>query len=343
MTSLQGTAATRSGRTGPRFFAPAGLCDAVSLFERRMRTLEANCANGACERTEAQSRANAACTAVVESFRRYVHQDPAREDGLGAYLFRETYPYFSASRLIDRSYRKPRGYAGDYLTIDMVYDDEPGGEGRLGPLIDRWFLDIPASRAVKNRRPLLAGIIGDLAAEQGPTPLRVTSLASGPARELLDALGTEDAVRLLATCLDIDADALLYAHAAAERAGVADQFRFVHANVVKLALGRDTIALDDQDLIYSVGLIDYLRDDLVVALLDWIHERLRPGGTVLVGNFDPANPSKPFMDHILDWKLIHRTADDLRALFERSRFADSPVHIRTEATGINLFARARRS
>jgi hypothetical protein len=42
--------------------------------------------------------------------------------------------------------------------------------------------------------------------------------------------------------------------------------------------------------------------------LNWIHERLRPGGTAIVADFDVANPSKAVMDHLLDWKLIHRTA-----------------------------------
>jgi extracellular factor (EF) 3-hydroxypalmitic acid methyl ester biosynthesis protein len=116
----------------------------------------------------------------------------------------------------------------------------------------------------------------------------------------------------------------------------------VHANVVRLALSRDTTQLRNQDLVYSVGLIDYLRDDLVVKLLDWIYDLLRAGGTAMVGNFSVGNPNKTFMDHVLDWKLFHRTAQDLLNLFARSKFGSVPVEVRSESTGINLFALAMR-
>ena len=43
---------------------------------------------------------------------------------------------------------KPRGYAGDYLTIQKIYQDEAGGIGHLGPLMDRAFLDQPCSPVV---------------------------------------------------------------------------------------------------------------------------------------------------------------------------------------------------
>jgi hypothetical protein len=91
-------------------------------------------------------------------------------------------------------------------------------------------------------------------------------------------------------------------------------------------------------MIYSVGLIDYLEDEHIVRLLDWIHDQLVPGGTVVLGNFDVANPDKAFMDHILEWRLIHRTPEDLRGLFARSKFGDAPVDVRAEEERINLFA-----
>ncbi|WP_187776409.1 hypothetical protein [Antrihabitans cavernicola] len=46
-------------------------------------------------------------------------------------------------------------------------------------------------------------------------------------------------------------------------------------------------------------MIDYLDDNLVVVLLDWIHDHLADGGTAMVGNFDVGNPDRAFMDHIL--------------------------------------------
>jgi extracellular factor (EF) 3-hydroxypalmitic acid methyl ester biosynthesis protein len=322
---------------------PTALTDVVEQYKSEMLAVDRKLLAGTDSAPTVQHHVSRACTAVVDGFRRQIARGDSDEEALAAYLFRETYPYFSMSRLIDRSYTKPRGYAGDYLTIEMVYKNRAAGDRRLGRYIDRWFLEIPASRAVKNRRRLLAGIISGLADANGGAPLQVTSIASGPARELFDVVaGDRVGVDLRATCLDIDTDALAHAKATACRARVTERFRFVHANAVKVALGRADVDLGAQDLVYSVGLIDYLQDDLVVALLDWIHDRLRPGGTIVVGNFDVANPDKPFMDHLLQWRLIHRSAADLEALFRRSKFAAAP-DVRTEATGINLFASAQRA
>jgi hypothetical protein len=36
-----------------------------------------------------------------------------------------------------------------------------------------------------------------------------------------------------------------------------------------------------------------------------------PAGHVVIGNFDVANPTRAFMELILDWPLRHRSAGDL--------------------------------
>ena len=65
---------------------------------------------------------------------------------------------------------------------------------------------------------------------------------------------------------------------------------------------------------------------------------LAPGGRVILGNFHPNNVDKAFMDYVLDWKLIHRTEDDMNRLFAQSKFARPCTRFRFEQEGINLFA-----
>ena len=114
------------------------------------------------------------------------------------------------------------------------------------------------------------------------------------------------------------------------------------ANLVYLALGRQALDLPPQDLVYSIGLIDYFDDRFVVRFLDWIHARLRPGGRVILGNFHTGNPDKAMMDHVLDWRLIHRDEADMERLFAASRFGGCS-RFRMEDAGVNLFAVAERS
>jgi len=325
---------------------PASLVAAVAHFTTTMRHIEWRIERPLDGRplddAETQARTSAACSGLAAAFRDHVRGAPHLEPAIGRYVAREASGFLMRSASFDRWLTKPRGYAGDYYTIELLYDDRPAGDGRLGHFIDRWALDLAAVQAVRNRRGLLARAIRDVAddvADAGEgTPVRVTSLASGPAREVLDVLAAPDAPPLRATCIDIDAEAVAYAAERARELGVADRVVFAQDNVLRLSRGRGRTTLAPQHMIYSVGLIDYLAGDHIVRLLDWAHDQLVPGGTVVLGNFDVENPDRMLMDHVMEWRLIHRTADDLRALFARSRFGDAAVDVRAEAQGINLFA-----
>jgi hypothetical protein len=80
----------------------------------------------------------------------------------------------------------------------------------------------------------------------------------------------------------------------------------------------------------------------VVDLINWSYDHLLPGGTLIIGNVVPSNPDKAYMDHILEWVLIHRTAEELCELFARSRFGAAPVSLREEPAGVDLFAFCRK-
>jgi extracellular factor (EF) 3-hydroxypalmitic acid methyl ester biosynthesis protein len=114
--------------------------------------------------------------------------------------------------------------------------------------------------------------------------------------------------------------------------------RALHGNLIYLATGRQTLDLPQQDLIYSIGLIDYFNDDFVTKLMDWIFDHLRPGGRAILGNFHPKNPTRAFMDHVLDWRLIHRDEAKMDELYRASKFGKPYTSIFFEEEGINLFA-----
>lgn len=263
---------------------------------------------------------------------------PRDAERLGASFRTELMPWLWLSEHAHRWVSKPRGYAGDYLTIARMYANEPRGGDPLCRMVDRCFLDVAASRAVRHRRALLAGEIDrTVAACAGAA--RITSLACGPARELFDAYRVQlDPARIAATLVDFDPEALAYC--AAEQARLVPEARIerVEANLIHVATGRRALSLAPQDLIYSIGLIDYFDDELVIKLLDKIHALLRPGGRVIVGNFHPRNPTKALMDHVLDWKLIHRDEARMHALFTASAFRSRCTRIQYEDLGINLFA-----
>jgi CRP-like cAMP-binding protein/SAM-dependent methyltransferase len=258
---------------------------------------------------------------------------------LGARLQAEMLPYILTTETADRFYSKPRGYAGDYIAIHRIYMNKPGGSSRLGPVMDRMFLEMPPSLAVRNRRKLIAGEIVAAVKDRGGKPVRVLCLASGPATEVFDAFAElEDRSLLKATLMDIDLQALAFVDDLRTREKLTGQITLVNENLISLFLGRSSLRLEPQDHIYSIGLIDYLNDKLVGKLLQFAHQSLAPGGKVLLGNFHPKNPAKEFMDFVLEWNLIHRNEEDMHRLFRGSPFGKDCSRIQFEGEGVNLFA-----
>ncbi len=260
-------------------------------------------------------------------------------EALGTQIRRELLPYLLLTSAAERWYSKPRGYAGDFLAIEHIYQNQPAGHGRIGPVLDQCFLNLPAAIAVRNRRGLLAEEINAVIANKQGEQAKVTSLACGPAAEIFDVFGQlENPSSLSATLIDIDHQALSFVGDRRDSAGLRQQIKLINANLIYLATGRERIDLRDQDLIYSIGLIDYFNDKFVIKLLNYIHAALRPGGKIILGNFHPRNSSRALMEHLFDWRLIHRDEAEMDQLFRNSAFAQPSSRIRFEEQGINLFA-----
>jgi extracellular factor (EF) 3-hydroxypalmitic acid methyl ester biosynthesis protein len=295
---------------------------------------------------ELQARGDAILDDFTEKVRRFgasIQETPGA-DLLWGYIFKEVFPYLMRSRFAERAYYKPKGFAGDFWMIELIYRNEPEGDGKMGKLIDGWALRQVPPRAVRARRDLLRGLLDRLCRARLSTggPLRIMNLACGPTRELFDLLPEVDyAARIDALCIDIDAEALEFASEQRNRAVSAASVRFMNENVIKWALGRVKHDFGAQDIIYSSGLCDYLDDRIIAAMLKRCYGQLKPGGALVIGNFSPANPDRYFMDHLLYWRLIHRDRDELRRLFAASPFGES-VEIVAETEGVNLFAIARR-
>lgn len=266
--------------------------------------------------------------------------DETSKSSMWQYLFKEAFPYVMRSRFAERAYFKPKGYAGDFKTIEMLYENIPQGDGKIGALMDEWCMNTPAANAVRKRRRLLTDQLEALTRDALMTggSVSIMNLACGPCRELADFIErcpNNEAVR--AICVDIDPDALEYAHGVFSSFDHKASISLMQENLIKWCLGRVDHDFGPQDVIYSSGLMDYLDDGLFKAMIARCHDQLKPGGVLMLGNFSPQNPIRMFMDHILDWKLIHRSEEDLIRLHDGTPFAGH-VSVISEDQGINLFS-----
>ncbi len=316
------------------------LAEAMSSIRRDVRGAEAALQARSLSASAAQEAINAACESIVAELVEHTgdadllelgyrdllaFRDPEHlREGVGGYVFRESFALLMRSTTLARCYAKPAGVPEDHETMQAIYDADPLGDGAIGPLVDRWFLDRPFCRMRRGVRQVMAERLSTLVAAHEQS-VHLCDLASGTARVLFDVLATEPGTRIHATCIDVDPDALRLSAseaAAASDLTIAGRMAFINADVATLRASSN-IQLAPQHMIYGVGLLEYFSDEDVVDLLDWCHDHLAPGGTALFSQLSSTNPDLPLLVHIVQWRLHPRDEAALAALCARSAFGST--------------------
>ena len=204
----------------------------------------------------------------------------------------------------------------------------------------KYFIEEPAARAVKNRCEYLHTKIEDIVKNSKSDVIKILAVASGPAME--QQIFLKNAVKysnkkIEFTCIDQDEESLKHAQReiqAAERfARSGFKFKFINLAIKNIII--KGLPEKDFDLIYSAGLFDYFTDPVAQAAGSKLFDSLKPGGKLIIGNFSKDNPTQTLMELVLDWYLIHRSSEELNALFLP---LTNKIEIEKEDLGINLFA-----
>lgn len=212
-----------------------------------------------------------------------------------------------------RAVTKPRGYAGDAVMMDFIYDGRPP-EGTTAVGADVFGATTRAGMglSVRYRRQLLQSLIDDTVVRHERP--RVLSVAAGHCRELQGSLVESEAFG--GEFVALDQDPLSCQEIARVHANHA--VRVVNQGVRELAGSSQGSVLADSlgsfDLIYSAGLYDYLPDALARRLTRRLLAMLRPGGRVLIANFVPGGSGRGYMELFMDWTLVLRTEAQMREL-----------------------------
>ena len=220
--------------------------------------------------------------------------------------------YFMQSPLVRRCFDKPRGYAGDHLMMEAVCNEPPPAMTALGQWLTLWFHDyFPPFVSVRNRRDAMAAI---LVAEHSRGARRVLNVACGAAPELARTYPSVqfDEVALL----DQDPEALQYAKSSLADAGAApvSQIRTICSPIQALVRSAEPAGLGEFDVIYSMGLYDYLDEKRGQALTGALWKATAPGGLFVVGNFQGHHWARYLVEAVMDWFLIYRDEDDMVTL-----------------------------
>ncbi|MDD9302123.1 MAG: hypothetical protein HUK40_07165 [Desulfobacter sp.] len=224
---------------------------------------------------------------------------------------------------------KPHGYPGDYEIIEKIYLEHTSNDPELRKW-DLYFQVQKAPLAVRNRKQYFIDLLDNLEAENkdaGET--RILNIDSGPARDLFEFFSKKEDHHLFFDNVEFDPLAISYAKNLCK--AYLDNIAFLHTNAFDYTTDKR------YRLIWSAGLFNYLNDKKFIFLLNQIAPLMDDEAELVVGNFSTENPTLAYMEVMGDWRLKHRTPDDLVSLAKACGFKDSDIRVGREPEGVNLF------
>ncbi len=194
--------------------------------------------------------------------------------------------------------------------LDFIYAPEDGfalsgleGISELGRLICHYTSNGLAPRAVRARRRIIIDKLNNLAISK-PKP-HVLTLACGHLREAKQCSAFVE--KQIGRYVAVDQDTVSLALVERELGPLG--IETINASVRDILKRR--VAVSGFDLIYVLGLHDYLSVSIAQRLSEVLFEMLNPGGRLVITNYLPTLINSGYMEAFMDWWLIYRTQEQL--------------------------------
>ena len=318
----------------------------VAEFKRQLSQLESEIDKDAIPQRndEFHQRTQAAFQQSQDACREFeqAHQDdPDLIKEVQAKFREETAPWFSLSWIGNRARTKPSGFAGDYEMLVKLYEEETPARG-LGAYLDLCISELPLANAVRGRKDLVREFLeNEINSREGD--LRILDIACGPCREFLD--WPEFAGRSIEViAMDNDPVALEYIEATvASQLPPSTKLTPVRYNAMRARNSEATKKnFGTFDIIYSVGLADYLTDEHLIGIFAGLGDSLNEKGALVIAFKDTDRYDEtPYQWH-LDWFFYQRTVEDVLNVYENAGFNTQKMKLTRDRTGIIVNYDSRR-
>ncbi len=279
---------------------------------------------------------------MVSGFTRQEHE-------CHGYFFRRLlWNVILCSPFMRRTNLKPRGYAGDYTMMNMLYLNRYEGDSTFSKLMHKHPVEHPGAQAVRNRRTLITQTLRKAQANHSSNGkrMRILSVACGPACELRDVLvSPEECEKYHFTLLDQDQLALDEAASLVAKLekelNTTIHVTYINESVRTMLKGSTLVEKWGQfDFIYSMGLFDYLTPPVAAGILGKLCQLLDEDGDLLIGNFHISNPSRCYMEYWLDWVLYYRSEEEFLRLMPDKTAGQATVLF--EDTRVQMFLHVKK-
>ncbi|MEE2904556.1 MAG: hypothetical protein VYC39_19655 [Myxococcota bacterium] len=241
----------------------------------------------------------------------------------GQYAKRLLHPLLLNAPIPARAYNKPLGYAGDYMLMELIYRQRDAIDSIYSKIVNRLCCRLTAAKAVVARVDLLTSILEEEVARKDQGKVRIGSMACGPAEEIqrLFQRGNVSNSEVDVALIDQDREALSYCSRRMLKVedsvdeNISSSIGYFHTSVKTIVSNPKEVdsLLGKFDVLYTVGLFDYLAAPAARAMIKSLSRFLSDKGVLIVGNFAPHD-GQAFMEHILDWRLLYRTPEQLLKL-----------------------------
>jgi extracellular factor (EF) 3-hydroxypalmitic acid methyl ester biosynthesis protein len=261
---------------------------------------------------------------------------------------------FSKCEMLWRAYNKPQGYAGDFRMMELAQTDVLEGDTLYQRFLHYISQHNSLGRTIKARAEVAYRAAAETLALD--RPVRILSLAAGPAVELRRLIRETPEFKHPVDILlvDQDEDALRCCLQELNRVrGEREddppiEFHCLHFSLRQILKPKTPgerqlveQVLHGVDLVYSMGLFDYLLQPLAKHTVARLYSLLNPGGRLFIGNLARVPDSTWIMEFATAWHLIYRTEPDMVGLTDAIRGPRPEVAVHKDATGHCLFLDAR--
>jgi hypothetical protein len=212
-------------------------------------------------------------------------------------------------------YDKPRGYAGDFITQEMIwYAYKSGnshrylGQTGIGKIISSLTFSMENSLANIDRLKY----INSKLKESGK---RIASIGCGSCIEFWhfkkDYFKDKDIF-----LLDQDNGAIEKIKKSL-KSKKSSNIHYINENILKfIAINKHNNILGKRNLIYLIGLMDYFHIKSGKKLVASLWENIESGGRLLFSNAHPNNPTRLWMEYGGEWFLCYKDEKEMYTMID---------------------------
>ncbi|CAK0764094.1 extracellular factor (EF) 3-hydroxypalmitic acid methyl ester biosynthesis protein [Azospirillaceae bacterium] len=204
-----------------------------------------------------------------------------------------------------RCFLKPRGYAGDAVSIDFVYFHPSVAKyieasSKVGRRLFNCITNASGCVSIRNRKRTVARHV-DRIANKIKKP-HILSLACGHMREIEESNAVAEDMIGMIVGYDIDIESLRIIQNYQTHCKCIVEA--VQGDIRSIVLGKKN--LGKFDFVYASGLFDYLDQRMGRKLTRCMFDMLNHGGELLIPNLTPENCEIGYIEAFMDWRMVYR-------------------------------------